>query len=159
LPDYCILGLKKFDEHIMKKVLYLGIILSAIVLASCNGAGEGQENDGTDSLKVDTLDSTLVDSTLFMDDSGYVDEALETENIIEAKYGIQWDFCDCVVKNDSVNKAIDNAEDDATFDIILARMEQIDEHCKTMLTTPNTTPEERDKHERKVNKCLRDAKK
>ena len=141
----------------MKKTLYIGIIAIAGVFVSCGGNEEGEVEDGPDTLGVDTLDTMLVDSTLFIDDSGYVNEELETNNIIEATYGVQWDFCDCVVKNDSVNKAIEDAGDD-DFDAILIRMDEIDLHCKTMLTTPNTTPEEREKHERKVRKCLKDAK-
>ena len=141
----------------MKKLLYLGIMAVAGVFVGCAGEadGEGGEVDTTD---VDTTDTSLVDSSLFMDDSGYVDETLETENIIEAKYGEQWEFCDCVVKNDSINKAVEEAPDDADFDAIFARMEVIDQHCKGMLATPNTTPEERDAHERKVRKCLKNAK-
>lgn len=141
----------------MKKVLYISIILVAALFTACGGdAPEGDGSD-VDTTGADTTDTSLVDSSLFMNDSGYVDEEAETENLIEATYGEQWDFCDCVVKNDSVNKAIETAEDDE-FDALLVRMDEIDKHCKTMLTTPNTTPEERDKHQRKVNKCLRDAK-
>ena len=62
-----------------------------------------------------------------------------------------------MVKNDSVNTAIETAGDDE-FDAILARMEVIDQHCKAMLAAPNTTPDEREAHERKVRKCLRNAK-
>lgn len=143
----------------MKRLLPLSIVALFIAFSSCSGDGEGTDlNDLVDTLTVDTLiDTTLVDSTLFTDDSGYVDEALETENLIEATYGEQWDFCDCVVKNDSVNKAIESAGDDE-FDAILERMEVIDQHCKAMLATPNTTPDEREAHERKVRKCLRNAK-
>jgi hypothetical protein len=129
----------------MKKFLYLGLAVVFNLFVACKGSGEEGESTENDTLSVDTLaDSTLVDSTLFMDDSGYVNEELETENLIEATYGEQWDFCACVVKNDSINKVLENAGDDADYDAILERMDEIDAHCKTMLTTPNTTPEERD---------------
>ena len=141
----------------MKKLLYLVVIAFFSVFVSCKGSAEGDETD-SDTLTVDTLlDTTLIDSSLFMYDSGYVDEALETNNLIEAKYGEQWEFCDCVVKNDSVNTAIENASDEE-FDAILERMDVIDQHCKTMLTAPNTTPDEREAHDRKVRKCLKNAK-
>lgn len=133
----------------------MGIAGVAGIFFACQGSADG-EGETSDTLKADTLDTTLIDSTLFMNDSGYVDETAETENIIEATYGEQWEFCDCVVKNDSVNKA--SMEEDADIDAIFDRMEVIDEHCKGMLATPNTTPEERAAHERKVNKCLKNAK-
>ena len=141
----------------MKKLLFLIPIVLINLVVACSGSGEGEGND-VDTTNIDTVDTNLVDSTLFMDDSGYVNEELETSNIIEAKYGVQWDFCDCVVKNDSINKVLEKAGDDADYDAILARMEVIDMHCKTMLTTPNTTPEEREAHERKVRKCIKNAK-
>ncbi|MEX1003441.1 MAG: hypothetical protein WDZ35_15085 [Crocinitomicaceae bacterium] len=143
----------------MKAFFYITFSLACIALTACKGSAEDADVSDTDTLQVDTtaIDSSLVDTTAFTDDSGYVDEALETENIIEATYGKQWDFCDCVVKNDSVNKAIETAGDDE-FDAILERMDEIDKHCKKMLTTPNTTPEERAKHDRKVRKCLKNAK-
>src|SRR5690606_2283091 len=125
------------------------------LFVACQGSAEG-DGETTDTLQVVNPDTTLVDSTLFTDDSGYVNEIIETENIIEATYGEQWDFCDCVVKNDSVNKA--SMEEDANIDAIFDRMEVIDQHCKGMLATPNTTPEERAAHERKVSKCLKNAK-
>lgn len=141
----------------MKKLLYLSLASVFTVFVSCSGEADTTETDDVDTSSVDTIDTNLIDSTLFMDDSGYVDETAETENIIEAKYGEQWDFCDCVVKNDSINKVLEEAGDDADYDAILARMDEIDMHCKTMLTTPNTTPEEREKHNRKVRKCLKNA--
>ncbi|MEO9531537.1 MAG: hypothetical protein ABJG68_14630 [Crocinitomicaceae bacterium] len=143
----------------MKRLIPFTLVALIAAFSSCSGDGEpADNNDQVDTLNTDTLvDTTLVDSTLFMDDSGYVNEEAEIENLIEATYGEQWDFCDCVVKNDSVNKAIETAGDDE-FDAILARMEVIDNHCKAMLATPNTTPDEREAHERKVRKCLRDAK-
>ncbi|MBD3638543.1 MAG: hypothetical protein HUJ25_14415 [Crocinitomicaceae bacterium] len=144
----------------MRKVLYAAIIGVVAILASCKGSAEGETNDTDTTAIVDTTDTTTanVDSSLFMDDSGYVDESLETENIIEATYGKQWDFCDCVVKNDSVEQAFLATEDEDEQNRIMDRWDEIDKHCKTILTTPNTTPEEREKHERRVRKCLRDAK-
>jgi hypothetical protein len=132
----------------MKKLLPFTLVALFIAFSSCSGDGERSDIiDTVDTLNVDTLiDSSLVDSTKFMDSSGYVNEEAETENLIEATYGVQWDFCDCVVKNDSVNKAI------------LERMDVIENYCKAMLAAPNTTPDEREAHERKVRKCLRNAK-
>ena len=142
----------------MKKALYIGIVTITLLLGSCGGDGPiVDEHPLSDTLHVDTLQDTLSD-TSFIDTAGYIDETAETETLIEAIYGEQWDFCDCVVKNDSINKVVEKAGDDADYDAIFARMDTIDAHCKTMLTTPNVTPEERERHERKVRKCLRNAK-
>lgn len=142
----------------MKKFLILGVIVISNLFVACCGSGKEEEETTDHHTEEVIVDTNLVDTTLFIDDSGYVDEEAETENLIEAIYGEQWDFCDCVVKNDSINRVLEEAGDDADYDAILARMDEIDSHCKTMLTTPNTTPEERDAHERKVRKCLKNAK-
>ena len=142
----------------MRKYLILGLAVVFTLFVSCCGKAKEDKEDVVVEEVETTVDTATVDTTLFVDDSGYVDEALETENLIEATYGEQWDFCDCVVKNDSVNRVLEEAGDDADYDAILARMDEIDMHCKTMLTTPNTTPEEREAHERKVRKCLKNAK-
>lgn len=146
------------------KLTRLFLIASFItLLASCDTSnGNDAEIVETDTTTVDTSIS-IVDTTSVLPDSlqeaGYVDETEETANIIEKEYGEQWDFCDCAVKNDSVNSAIENSENlsDDEFDILFARMDEIDQHCKELLTAPNTTPEERDRHKRKIRKCLKNA--
>ncbi|OIQ36224.1 MAG: hypothetical protein BM555_03030 [Crocinitomix sp. MedPE-SWsnd] len=143
----------------MRKALIPTLVAITLIFGSCAGdAPIVDEHPTSDTLMNDTLQDTLVDSSLFMDSAGYVNEEAETENLIEAIYGEQWDFCDCVVKNDSINTVVEKADDDSDYDAIFARMDTIEAHCKTMLTTPNTTPEEREKHNRKVRKCLRNAK-
>ena len=142
----------------MRLSIYGIICLVCFGISSCGGE-EPEGTLGTDTTSVDTtgLDTTGLDSN-YIDTAGYVDDDAMMTDAIEEKYGEQWEFCDCVVKNDSVNKAIDEAETDEDFDRVLARMEVIDQHCKEMLTTPNTTPDERAAHERKVTKCLKNAK-
>jgi len=146
------------------KRIFLSISILGLVI-SCNNNEPEEDNifiPDTTSILVDTIS---IDTTSVLPDSlleeGYVDETAEISNIIEKKYGEQWDFCDCVVKSDSINKVFENADDltEAEFDAAFARMEVIDGHCVELLTTPNTTPEERSKHERKVKKCLKNAKK
>jgi hypothetical protein len=85
-------------------------------------------------------------------------EKLEVHAKIVAKYGEQWDFCNCVLKNDSINKALEKKLSDKQTDKLMARWEFVDTKCKDFLTTPNTTPEERAKHEWKVKQCLKNAK-
>lgn len=78
---------------------------------------------------------------------------------IEEKYGEQWDFCDCVVKGDSINKAFAKQNlPDAEFDRLAKRFDVIDEKCQAFrIQDANRTPEQRDIHERKVRKCLKEA--
>ncbi len=145
----------------MKKITLIALFRTLLFITACGGEGpdETQELDtdttAIDTLLIDTFDINPID-TLNVDSAGYADDEEVLTSQIEKVYGVQWDFCDCVVKNDSVNKAIETAGDD-DFDALLTRMDTIDKHCKEMLITPNTTPDERARHERKVRKCLKNS--
>lgn len=78
---------------------------------------------------------------------------------IEEKYGEQWDFCDCVVKGDSINKAFSKPNlPDKEFDRLSARFDEIDSRCQAFrIQDASRTPEQRELHEKKVRNCLRDA--
>jgi hypothetical protein len=78
---------------------------------------------------------------------------------IEEKYGEQWDFCDCVVKGDSINKAFSKPNlPDAEFDRLAKRFDEIDIKCQAFrIQDASRTPEQREEHEKKVRKCLKDA--
>jgi len=96
-------------------------------------------------------------STLFQGDFRTNQQELdESIQVIEQKYGAQWDFCDCVRKGDSLNKALQNPSlSDIETDQLLKRFEVIDQRCQAFkLMDPNRTPRERKAHERKVKKCL-----
>lgn len=149
----------------MKYFSFLSL-LSLLLLFSCKTSSSEDENKDneidTTIVEIDTT-SFEIDTTSVLDDSlqkaGYVDESEEVEKEIEKKFGKQWDFCDCVVKNDSINKVFENADNlsDDEFDAAFVRMEEIDKHCKELISAPNTTPDERAKHKRKVRKCLKNA--
>lgn len=82
-------------------------------------------------------------------------EFKENKKNIEAIYGEQWDFCKCVVLNDSLDKVAKSGEMDDNF---MDRFDEVDIKCKSFLVMDNVrTPEEREKHEKKINKCLKDA--
>jgi hypothetical protein len=85
-----------------------------------------------------------------------LDDLKEEIEKIEATYGEQWDFCDCVVKGDSLNKAISAGKlSDAAFDRLSKRFDEIELRCKVFkMQDPNRTPEERLAHEKKVKDCL-----
>jgi hypothetical protein len=147
----------------MHRLIYLVLCTVIVSISSCNGDGSNGTDLGIDTLVViDTglgIDTTNINpiDTLAVDSAGYIDEDNALTTAIEKKYGEQWEFCDCVVRNDSVNTAIMETDDDAQIDLIITRMDTIEKHCKELLTTPNTTPDERARHERKVNKCLKAA--
>lgn len=96
-----------------------------------------------------TIQTTGIDTT----------ELKESIALIEEKYGEQWDFCNCVVKGDSINKAFSKPNlPDAEFDRLSDRFDEIDEKCQAFrVQDANRTPEQREQHEKKVRKCLRDA--
>jgi hypothetical protein len=142
-------------------------ILTLVFLASCNMSESVDSQVSTDSLGVinsDTIvNEVVVDTVSTLHDSlvkdGYVEETKALATVIEKKFGTQWDFCDCVVKNDSINKVMSDLDDvsDEQVDVIFARWDVIEQHCKELTTAPNTTPDERSKYARKVKRCLRNA--
>lgn len=82
-------------------------------------------------------------------------EFQENKAKIEAKYGEQWDFCHCVVLNDSLDKAVKAGNID---DKLMSRLEEVDTHCKAFLVMDaSQTPEQRAIHDKKIKKCLRAA--
>ncbi len=146
----------------MQRLIYPLLCTIIVSISSCNGEGPQGNDSDIDTTTIDTslgIDTTQINpiDTVMVDSAGYIDEDNALTTIIEKKYGEQWDFCDCVVRNDSVNTAIMETDDEAQIDLIITRMDTIEKHCKEMLTTPNTTPDERARHERKVNKCLKAA--
>lgn len=84
-------------------------------------------------------------------------EKVENHVKIVEKYGEQWDFCSCVIKNDSINKTFEKNLTDKQSEKLMSRWEFVENKCKEFLTTPNTTPEEREAHEFKVKRCLKNA--
>ncbi len=86
------------------------------------------------------------------------DDLKKSMKVITEKYGEQWDFCNCVVKGDSLNKALNNEKlSDKELDKLLTRFDEIDKKCQAFkIIDPNRTPKERAQHEKKVKKCLKE---
>ncbi len=104
----------------------------------------------------DTLEVVDVNSALTKDTSTVpTKEIVANHEKIVKKYGEQWDFCKCVVANDSITDAFEKTLTPSQETKLMARWEYVDNKCKELTTTPNTTPEERTKHEKRVNKCLK----
>ena len=79
----------------------------------------------------------------------------ENKKVIEKKFGEQWDFCTCVVLNDSIDKAVKAGNMD---DKLMDRFDVVDQKCKSFLVMDNSrTPEERMLHDKKIQRCLREA--
>ena len=79
----------------------------------------------------------------------------ENKKVIEKKFGEQWDFCACVVLNDSIDKAVKEGSMD---DKLMERFDVVDQKCKSFLVMDNSrTPEERMLHDKKIQRCLREA--
>lgn len=105
-----------------------------------------------------TIDSLHITSEMDMSLISPEDRGEFLKNLaeIEKKHGQQWDFCTCVLKNDSINKAFMKKLSDEAFDELSLRFDVIDAKCKAFLAqNPNQTPGDRAKHEKKVRDCLR----
>jgi len=85
------------------------------------------------------------------------DQFVENKIKIEEKFGEQWDFCRCVLANDSLDRLIKkNVDLDEKF---MKTFDEVDQKCKAFLVmSPNKTPEEREEHEQKIKKCLKAGK-
>ena len=108
----------------------------------------------------DTIDKQIIsDYDMSTVDKKNSKEFKENLVKIEKQYGEQWSFCDCVIKNDSIDKAFKNPNiPDKEFDRLANRLDEIDAKCQAFrIQNPNLTPEERLKHEKKVKKCLKEA--
>lgn len=139
----------------MKALFYL--CCWSLLLASCSSNEtctdcelDQSNNDSLVEVEDGTLEQALKNEALVPDE---VADKQNHEKIVQ-KYGVQWDFCTCVVANDSINKAFGNKLTDQQADKLMVRWEYVENKCKEFLTQPNTTPEERAKHEKKVKRCL-----
>lgn len=145
------------------------ILLFSVVLISCGGSEPGKKSSEHTSKKPtyeDTLNAQKDSLNIHSDydlktvDKTHQKEFMQNLAKIEGKYGEQWDFCTCVVKNDSINTAfMKDGISDKAFDALLRRSEFIDNKCQAfMVQSPNQTPEQRMAHEKKVKDCLKQAK-
>lgn len=147
----------------MNKLLY---VLSFFLLFSCSGESVDDTID-TEKPQVDTTsvedplenDTLEIKSDYTMDNVDPKERKEFKENLaqIEKKHGVQWDFCDCVGANDSINKALQVPNlPDAKLDKLIDRLTTVEEKCQAFLVqNPNQTPEERARHEKKVRDCLK----
>jgi hypothetical protein len=144
-----------------KKFYFLAITFLVLSLSSCSSNEtckdcelENQNDSIPEKDTVSSLESELKAEKLIPASK----EQANNLKKIEKKFGEQWDFCTCVVANDSINKAFEKNISDKQADVLMKRWEYIELKCKAFLTQPNSTPEERAIHEKKVKKCLKGKK-
>lgn len=147
----------------MRTFVNPAIFLTFFIISSCNSTTAVQE-DKSDETSLNT-ESGGIESALISDTAPKKHEAKEQkENLakIEQKYGEQWGFCECVVVNDSIDQAVKKTTDFDTPEAekLLNRFDYVSKKCQAFLgMDTNRTPEERQKHEKKVKRCLRETKK
>ncbi len=143
----------------MKKVQHL--FVCCLIFVSCDSnKTESTPIDKTKEQK-EIVEKTTGDNLLIVKEKpkrNLKEKQVNHEKIV-SKYGEQWDFCSCVQANDSINRASQKGLNEKQAEILMKRWEVVEVKCKEFLTNPNRTPEEREIHERKVAKCLKDAKK
>lgn len=153
----------------MKKVYLFALIALLLNAVSCTSETKVVENNLNGEVK--TIDSVHADSAIqndldsqnfiqvdmssAIDKDGYVDEEKERLQAI-VKKSPQLDFCTCIVRIDSMEKAL-NEIDGPEWDKLWSDYEIFTEKCKVVLAVDDT-PEGRKNHKRKVDKCLKNAK-
>jgi hypothetical protein len=142
----------------MKKYALFFLFLLTLFLFSCGSNEEctdcAIENVNDTVVEVEDLHTALKDTVT--EKKAVAVELKENHDKIVKKYGEQWDFCTCVVANDSINDAFEKGGmTPKQEEKLMARWELVDTKCKELLTTPNTTPDERARHDKRVMKCLK----
>ena len=132
------------------------------LLLSCNSKTPCEECKSCQLFNYDNEQHSLVESvqklnTDSISTTSNTEDLQQSFAVIKKKYGEQWDFCDCVVKGDSLNRAINkNNLSDEELDKLLLRFDEIDKKCQVFkIIDPNRTPKERAIHEKKVKTCLK----
>jgi hypothetical protein len=136
-------------------IFFFLFVASCREKAECPSCIKCKENLGYGTSPLFITKNTKVTTT--KDTMILVDEQFEQNKIkIEKKFGEQWDFCRCVLANDSLDRLIKS--NTALDDKFMAYFENVDQKCKAFLVmSPNKTPDERANHENKIKKCLKAA--
>ncbi|ASS48784.1 MAG: hypothetical protein A3D31_06425 [Candidatus Fluviicola riflensis] len=136
------------------KILFLTIGLLALVACGSNETCKDcdKKKDKDTVVVVDDLESAMKRDTITTPSK---DQKENHEKIVK-KFGEQWDFCTCIVANDSITDAFEKKLTPKQEEKLMARWDYVDKKCKELTTFDNTTPEERAKHEKRVMKCLKE---
>jgi hypothetical protein len=132
--------------------LHNTLILAALAIASCTC----ETKTRNDKKKQQVTKTELpMRSDAVPKKKAQLIERTELKQKIEKKYGEQWDFCECILKNDSINKAFKNKLTPEQEDKLIDRWDFVETKCKELTTYANTTPEERAIYQKKVSNCLK----
>lgn len=132
--------------------LHNTLILAALAIASCTC----ETKTRNDKKKQQVTKTELpMRSDAVPKKKAQLIERTELKQKIEKKYGEQWDFCACILKNDSINKAFKNKLTPEQEDKLIDRWDFVETKCKELTTFDNTTPEERAIYQARVKKCLK----
>ena len=124
----------------MHRFLYI-FTLTSVLFFGCSESVNSTKNATANEINSNNVDT--------------LNQQEEKDRIVE-KYGVQWDFCDCVKKNDSIDKLLKNQKlTESELDAILLRADEIEKKCKLLLTDlKSNKPSERQRHQEKVKACL-----
>jgi hypothetical protein len=142
------------------KSIYFSCVL--FLACSCKSSvNDTENNEIKNENKVELIDSNKIDANTLSESQipkgvktnlqpNYVANKIKVEKI----YGEQWDFCNCIRINDSLDRVV--KQDGEIGDAFMKRFEEADIHCKIFLgMNKNRTPAERAAHEKNVKDCLR----
>ena len=124
----------------MHRFLYI-FTLTSVLFFGCSESVNSTKNATANEINSNNVDT--------------LNQQEEKDRIVE-KYGVQWDFCDCVKKNDSIDKLLKNQKlTESEIDAILLRTDEIEKKYKLLLTDlKSNKPSERQRHQEKVKACL-----
>ncbi len=130
------------------------LILTVVIISSCQGNGDDNQKD--DSLNI----TNKADTASFADNNenekqDSIESNEESTPKKELKELKQVTFCDCVKKQEAINKQLEEAETDDQINAALALMDEIENgECKNLLAGNTDSPSKRAEHKRKVAECL-----
>jgi hypothetical protein len=149
---FCILAKILPIIHSMQKIMVF--LFVSLVFGGCKNP---ESEECASDLKPDSLEVVQEvngDNLLNTNQSKSEKENQSNHLKIVEKYGQQWDFCNCVRANDSINHASQGNLTESEATKLMQRWEEVEVKCKEFLTNPNRTPEQRKRHAQKVAKCL-----
>jgi hypothetical protein len=148
---------KNFARFMKKLILFFTFSLSLFIFSCNNDTNEGIDDTV---LKEELIEADSTGTPEMMPEvadeitKGVDKDFVQNKKKIELTFGKQWDFCKCVVANDSLDKIIKSGVD--LDDSFMTRFDLVEKKCKAFLVMNSLkTPAERGMHEKKVRDCLK----
>jgi hypothetical protein len=112
------------------KFLFIPLLLFVFFVSCTNDVKEKQQNIPEQSEEINEKNNDSINNTKKIETINKKEEKKENHQKIVAKYGEQWDFCKCVVANDSINTAFEGNLTDKQSDKLMIRWEHVENKCK-----------------------------